>query len=70
MLSKWNGVRSFFEQVNFLRRFVLDFAQTTKHIVGLMSEKYPFKWTEEAREAFERVKSSVAEAPTLINPNF
>lgn len=57
-------------QVNFLRRFISDFAETTKHIVGLMSEKHPFKWTEEAREAFEKVKVSVSKAPTLMNPNF
>lgn len=35
-----------------------------------MSERYPFKWTDEAKEYFERIKSSVANAPTLINPDF
>ncbi|GLJ18809.1 hypothetical protein SUGI_0335870 [Cryptomeria japonica] len=64
------GVRSFFGQVNFLRRFVPEFAETTKHIVGLLSKQHPFKWTEEARNAFERIKGSFANAPTLVNPDF
>ncbi|XP_059078063.1 uncharacterized protein LOC131876637 [Cryptomeria japonica] len=64
------GVRSLFGQVNFLRRFVPKFAETTKHIVGLLSEQHPFKWTEEAKNAFEKIKESVANAPTLVNPDF
>lgn len=68
--SSRTGVRSFFGQVNFLRRFVLEFVETTKHIVGLLSEQHPFKWTEKAINAFERIKGSVANAPTLVNPDF
>ena len=40
------GVKSFFGQVNFLRRFVLDFAETTKHIVDMMKGNSNFKWNE------------------------
>lgn len=68
--SNRTGVRSFFGQVNFLRRFVPEFAKTTKHIISLLNERHPFKWTEEAKEALERIKSSIANAPTLINPDF
>lgn len=68
--SNQTRVRSFFGQVNFLRRFVPEFAETTKHIVSLLSEQYPFKWTKEARNSFERIKGSVANAPTLVNPDF
>ncbi|XP_059066647.1 uncharacterized mitochondrial protein AtMg00860-like [Cryptomeria japonica] len=68
--SNRTEVRSFFSQVNFLRRFIPEFAKTTKHIISLLSEKHSFKWTEEAKEAFERIKGSVANAPTLINLDF
>ncbi|XP_059068727.1 uncharacterized protein LOC131859180 [Cryptomeria japonica] len=68
--SSRTGVRSFFGQVNFLRRFVLEFVETTKHIVGLLSEQHPFKWTEEAKDAFEKIKGSIANVPTLVNPDF
>lgn len=37
--SDKSGVKSFFGQVSFLRRFAPDFAEITKHIVGMMSEK-------------------------------
>ncbi|XP_057850259.2 uncharacterized mitochondrial protein AtMg00860-like [Cryptomeria japonica] len=68
--SSRTGVRSFFGQVNLLRRFVPEFAETTKHIVGLLSEQHPFKWPEEAKNAFEKIKGSVANVPTLVNPDF
>ncbi|XP_059073313.1 uncharacterized protein LOC131874091 [Cryptomeria japonica] len=45
--SNRNGVRSFFGQVNFLRHFIPDFAETTKYIINIMSEKVDFKWNEE-----------------------
>lgn len=68
--SSWPGVRLFFGQVNFLRTFIPEFAETTKHIISLLSEQHPFKWTKEAKEAFKKIKGSVANAPTLINPDF
>lgn len=46
------------------------FPEITKHIVEMMSEKHIFKWNEEAKKAFEVVKEAIAQAPTLINPNF
>ena len=40
------GVKSFFGQVNFLRRFVPDFVETTKHIVHMMKGNSNFKWND------------------------
>lgn len=40
------GVKSFFGQVNFLKRFVPDFVETTKHIVDMMKGNSNFKWNE------------------------
>ena len=37
------GVKSFFGQVNFLRRFVPDFVETTKHMVDMMKGNLNFK---------------------------
>ncbi|XP_059075135.1 uncharacterized protein LOC131875125 [Cryptomeria japonica] len=68
--SNKNGVRSFFGQVNFLRRFIPDFAKTTKYIVNTMSENVVFKWNEEGKRAFEEIKREIAHAPTLVNPDF
>lgn len=68
--SNRNGVRSFFGQVNFLRRFIPDFAETTKYIVNMMSEKVAFKWNEASRKSFKEIKQEIAHAPTLVNPDF
>ena len=46
------GVRSFFGQINFTRRFVLDFSEITKPIVDMMKGNTNFKWTKEGRASF------------------
>lgn len=63
-------MKSFFGQVNFLRCFIPDFAETTKYIVNMMSEKVAFKWNEASRKDFEEIKKAIAHAPTLVNPDF
>lgn len=68
--SNRTGVKSFFGKTNFLRRFVPDFAETTKHMVSLMSEKNIFKWSTEAIKAFDDIKKAIEKVPTLINPNY
>lgn len=68
--SNRNGVRSFFGHVNFLRCFILDFAETTKYIMNMMSEKEAFKWNEAGRKSFEEIKKVIAHAPTLVNLDF
>ena len=37
-------INSFFGKVNFLRRFVPDFAELTRHIVEMMKDKTIFHW--------------------------
>lgn len=56
--------------MSFLKIFLPKFAEIIEHIVGLMSEKYIFKWHEEEKKDFEEVKEAIARAPTLINSNF
>lgn len=68
--SNRNVVKSFFGQVNFLRRFVPDFIETTRYIANLMSENKVLKWNEEGKKAFEPIKEAIAQAPILVNPNF
>ena len=64
------GVKSFFGQVNFLRRFVLDFAETSKHIVDMMKGSPNFKWNEAGKRAFQDIKTAIANAPVLCHPNY
>ena len=48
------GVKSFFGQINFIRRFVPDFSEITK----------------EGKASFRQIKSAIANAPTLSYPDF
>ncbi|KAH9294618.1 hypothetical protein KI387_038206 [Taxus chinensis] len=64
------GVHSFFGKVNFLRRFVPDFAEKTRHISNMMKGSPNFWWSEEGKNSFEEIKASVAHAPVLVCPNF
>ncbi|XP_059070642.1 uncharacterized protein LOC131860276 [Cryptomeria japonica] len=68
--SNRNAVKPFFGQVNFLRRFVPDFAEITRYIVHVMSEKKLFKWNEEGKKEFESIKQAIAQAPILVNLDF
>ena len=36
----------------------------------MINKYFNFKWTKERGEAFEKIKESIAEAPTLWSPNF
>ena len=64
------GVKSFFEQVNFLKRFVPNFIETTKHIVDMMKGNSNFKWREVGKKAFQNIKTAIANAPILCHPNY
>ena len=64
------GVRSFFGQINFTRRFVLDFYKITKRIVDMMKGNTNFKWKMEGKASFEQTKYVISNAPTLSYPLF
>jgi hypothetical protein len=68
-LSK-TGVKSFFGQVNFLRRFVPDFSEIVKSIVDMMKGNKAFKWTDVGKKAFENIKEAIANAPILVHPDY
>lgn len=56
--------------MNFLRRFIPDFTETTKYIVNMMSEKVAFRWNEAGRKDFEEIKKIIVHALTLVNLDF
>ncbi|XP_059076512.1 uncharacterized protein LOC131875838 [Cryptomeria japonica] len=59
------AVHSFFGKVNFLRRFIPDFAEKTRHIVDMMKGKSSFHWNFEGRAAFNEIKDAIAHVPVL-----
>ena len=64
------GVRSFVGLAGYYRRFIRDFAHITVPLHALTSPKSPFGWTEEACEAFLRLKEALTTAPVLAFPDF
>ena len=59
-------MQSFMGTINFVRRFVPDFAQ----IVKPLQQSIQFKWTDVEKNAFSKINIVVAHAPSLKSPDF
>jgi hypothetical protein len=57
-------------KINFLRRFVPNFAELVKHITCMLKNDADIKWHEKSRSSFATIKLALKEAPVLINPDF
>ena len=56
--------------INFVRRFVLDFAQIIKPLQQMVKQSVQFKWTDIEKGAFNKIKAAIAHAPSLKIPDF
>jgi hypothetical protein len=63
-------VQAFLGRINFLRRFVSNFAELVKHITTMLKKGHEIKWTAEPRKSFDQIKKALTEAPVLINPDY
>ena len=63
-------MQSFMGTINFVRRFVPDFAQIVKPLQQMVKQSVQFKWTDVEKNALSKIKTSVAHAPSLKSPNF
>ena len=63
-------VQAFLWKINFLRRFVSNFAELVKHITTMLRKGNEVKWTTEPRESFFQIKKALTEAPVLISPDY
>jgi hypothetical protein len=57
-------------RINFLRRFISNFAKLVKHIIAMLRKGHEVKWTSESRESFVLIKKALTEAPVLISPDY
>jgi hypothetical protein len=53
-----------------MRIFVPDFSKTVKPLQQMIKKDIQFKWTYVEKEAFEKIKDTIAATPTLQSPNF
>jgi hypothetical protein len=63
-------VQAFLGKINFLRRFISNFAELVKHITAMLKKGNEVKWTAEPRESFVQIKRALTEAPVLISPDY
>ena len=50
------GMQSFMGTINFVRRFVLDFAQIVKDLQNMVKQSVQFKWTNTKKGSFNTSK--------------
>jgi len=63
-------VQSFLGKINFLRRFVSNFAEMVKYITAMLRKGNEFKWTVESWNSFDQIKKALTEAHVLISPDY
>eukprot|EP00253_Pinus_taeda_P021919 PITA_21919 len=63
-------IQSFLGKINFLRRFIPNFAELIKHNTSMLKKGSEIKWVDASRRSFKAIKKAIMEAPTLISPNY
>ena len=67
---KKKAMQSFLGKINCVRRFISNFMEIVKPLQVIIKKDIKFKWAKEKKEAFDKIKEAIAEAPTLWNPKF
>lgn len=65
-----DSTRRFVAFANFYRKFIRNFAETTRPLNFLTKHKTIFKWTQECDDAFEKIKHCLLHPPILTYPDF
>ena len=60
----------FLGMAGFYRKFVNNFANLVSPLTNLLGKKVKCSWSKECQEAFEKLKSILANEPVLLAPNF
>lgn len=63
-------LRRFLGVCGWYRRFVRNFASVSSPITDMLQKNKKFMWSEEAIEAFNKLKDILSSAPVLHNPDF
>ena len=63
-------MQSFFRRINFVRKFVSGFAKIVRPLQLMMKKGIVYKWNDEAKKVFQRIKEAIDEAPTLVSLDF
>jgi hypothetical protein len=61
-------IQYFFGKINFIAGFIPNFVEITKPISNLLKKDSIFKWNDESRVAFNKIKQAISSAPVLVSP--
>ena len=57
-------------KANFLRPFIVNYANITKGFMHLLKKDTPFIWNERAQDSFDALKKALVSTPLLKSPNY
>ena len=63
-------VRAFMGLAGYYRHFILNYSKIAEPINATLKKDLPFKWTKEAKAAFNQIKAKLCSAPILARPSF
>jgi hypothetical protein len=63
-------IQSFMGKINFVRRFIPNFARMVKPIHNMLKQDRSFSWNDDTEKYFVEVKKAISSAPVLAKPNF
>jgi hypothetical protein len=64
------SLQSFFGKINFIRRFVPNFAKRIKPMSALLKKDVSFRWDDKSIKSFEDIKDAISQDFVLINPDY
>jgi hypothetical protein len=64
------SLQLFFRKINFIQRFVPNFAERIKPMSAFLKKDVSFRWDDKAIKSFEDIKDAISQAPVLINLDY
>ena len=64
------AIRSFLGHAGFYRRFIKDFSKIARPMTQLLMKDAPFDFSQECKDAFDRLKQDLTQAPIMVTPNW
>jgi hypothetical protein len=64
------ALQTFLGQINFVRRFIPNLAETMKPILKMLKKDVKFEWADQGSKAFKNIKDSIGKSSVLISPNY
>jgi len=63
-------LQAFLEKINLLRRFIPNLAELIRLLNNMLKKDSKVKWTLEAKQAFEGIKTALTQTLVLTSPQF